>query len=164
MYDTLILSGGSVKGVAFLGAMRYLEEKEHHNFKIYVGTSIGSVINYLLILNYTPLEIVHRLCNSPMFEQLRRLNLVAVFKNEGVISFNPVYDELELLTLEKLNDIPTLKELYECSQKRYVACTFNATKCIVEYIDYQTHPDLSCLEAIRMDYGYSTCFSQGYRR
>ena len=63
MYDTLVLSGGGVNGILELGALQYCNDKNLlSSIKTYVGTSIGSIICYLLIIGYTPVEIIVYLC------------------------------------------------------------------------------------------------------
>lgn len=149
-FDTLVLSGGAVKGVAFLGGIQYLQEKNLLDLDYFVGTSIGTVINYLLIIGYSPLDIAHIVCTSSVFKVIHKMNWISMINNEGALSFEPIYEELEVLSLQKLNTIPTLQELYDKTQKKFVLCTFNATRRQLEYIDHTTDPDLNCLEAIRL--------------
>ena len=57
-YDTLVLPGGGIKGLILLGGVQYLIDNYYmKNIKNFVGTSIGSIIGYLLIIGYTPIEI-----------------------------------------------------------------------------------------------------------
>ena len=58
LYDTLVLSGSSIKGITFLGALQYLYDNSLlKNVKTFVGTSSGAMISFLLIIGYTPVEI-----------------------------------------------------------------------------------------------------------
>ena len=53
-YDTLILSGGSVKGCALLGSFKYLIDHEKINIKKLkhiISASVGSLMALPLILN-----------------------------------------------------------------------------------------------------------------
>jgi NTE family protein len=51
-YDYLVFSGGSIKGIAFLGALQVLLEHKiiNSNIKGYAGTSAGSIIASLLAI------------------------------------------------------------------------------------------------------------------
>ena len=57
MYDTIIISGGASKGIAALGSLQALiDRKLLDNVKRYIGTSIGSIISYLICIEYTPID------------------------------------------------------------------------------------------------------------
>ena len=60
-YNTLVLSGGGLKGFSILGALQYLvdEDKDHLLFlKKYYGVSVGAIICLLLIMQYQPKDIL----------------------------------------------------------------------------------------------------------
>jgi len=52
----LILQGGGVKGLSYIGALRYLEE-QGYKIKNIAGSSIGSVIGCLIIAGYNSYEL-----------------------------------------------------------------------------------------------------------
>jgi predicted acylesterase/phospholipase RssA len=55
---TVVLSGGGIKGIAHIGALKALEEKQIlKNIKVFAGTSIGGMIAALYIIGYTPDEM-----------------------------------------------------------------------------------------------------------
>ena len=46
MYTNLVLSGGALRAIAILGAIKYLEQLNLiKNIKEYVGTSAGTIFN-----------------------------------------------------------------------------------------------------------------------
>jgi predicted acylesterase/phospholipase RssA len=64
MYSNLVLSGGALRAVALLGAIKYLEELNIlKNIKQYVGTSAGSIISFLIIIGYSSYEIINMFSN-----------------------------------------------------------------------------------------------------
>ena len=79
IYDTLVLSGSSIKGFAFLGALQYLYENNKLNIDNYIGTSAGAIISYLLIIGYTPIEIFLDICTNQTIEKMQHFNIVAIF-------------------------------------------------------------------------------------
>src|SRR5271156_5786165 len=99
-FDTLVLSGGGIKGLAILGALHYVHDqlKVFTNFKNYVGTSIGSIICYLLIIGYTPLELLLYFFSTRFDEDLT-FNMINFFKGDGAVSFSLI--ETHLITLTK---------------------------------------------------------------
>ena len=58
MIKNLAISGGGSMGIGIIGIIKYLENKHIiKNIKNYIGTSIGSLICFLLILGYTTNQI-----------------------------------------------------------------------------------------------------------
>ena len=73
-YNTLVLSGGGIKGLLILGALQYLYETgklQKKNIRKYIGTSIGAIINVLLIIGYEPKEIVAHIVKSRFFDDIK---------------------------------------------------------------------------------------------
>ena len=111
IYDTLVLSGSSIKGFAFLGALQYLYENNKLNIDNYIGTSAGAIISYLLIIGYTPIEIFLDICTNQTIEKMQHFNIVAILQGKGAISFNIIRDHLERMTINKIGFLPTIQEL-----------------------------------------------------
>ena len=151
-YDTLVLSGGSINGIIILGGLQYLKDKNViNNIKTYVGTSIGGVIAYLLIIGYTPIEIIVYLCtNSHMFDKLKCFNIVNATRGEGAVSFSNISDELEKMTIDKIGKVLTMRDLETRFSKKLICITSNTTKSCAEDLSAETTPDLPCLTALRM--------------
>jgi NTE family protein len=159
-YDSIILSGGGTKGFCTLGALQYMYDnfliKEDN--KYFIGTSIGSIISYLLAIGYKPIEIVVYLCSNNVFELL-----LTNFSNtlwSGIYDYSIISKHCETMTLNKLNYIPTLKELKEILKKELIICSYNLTKHKREYISYLNYPNLSCIDAIRMSSSIPFIFNE----
>ena len=134
-YDTLTLAGGSTKGLMVLGALQYAYDNFLlNNIKIYVGTSCGAMISYLLLIGYTPIEF----------------NIVAMINSQGASSFSNIHENLEKMTIEKIGFYPTLKDLKDKFNKTLICVTYNITENKTEYLSYENYPNLPCLTAIRM--------------
>ena len=150
-YDTLVLPGGGVKGFIILGALQALKDFNFlQNLTKFVGTSIGSAISYLLILGYTPIEIVLTIYKHGWLEKTHNYNLVSLINGEGATSFDFITKILETMTLEKCGKFFTLLTLKEQLNKTLICVTYNMTQCKTEYLSYENYPDLPCLTAIRM--------------
>lgn len=150
MFDTLVLSGGSTKGFYLLGALQaFLDLDGGCSFKNYVGCSVGSILCYLLIIGYTPTEILVELCSHTWLESIH-INVVSLVSGSGFTSFSPIKEALEDLTLKKLSFLPTMKDLDEKYGKKLYCTTYNMSLCKTEYISVENYPDLPCLNALRM--------------
>lgn len=150
-YDTLVISGGAIKGLLLLGsiqcAMDNLLLKDVVNF---VGTSAGSMISYLLAIGYTPVEIIVYICTHQLLERMASFNLVAMLNGEGAVSYQPIQEALEKMSIDKIGYFPTLRELREKYNKNLVCATYNKTRHKMEYLSADNYPDLPCLVAVRM--------------
>lgn len=150
-YDTLILPGGGVKGFYILGAVQAgVDAGIFHNIKNYIGTSIGSIICYLLAIGYTPMEIIISVYSNRWLERLQFFNLVAMINGNGASSFTGLHECLEKLTINKIGKFLTLGKLKETLGKTLICVSYNMTKCITEYLGPDNYPDLPCITALRM--------------
>ncbi len=166
-YKCLVLASGGLKGLIQLGILHYLyENKSLSNITKYVATSVGSVICLLLIVGYTPLEILAFMCSHKL--QIKSgsslSNLVSDF---GLRSCEEIFETIEQMILEKMEYIPSLSELYDLYQKELHCTTFNLTCQKTEYLSHITYPDLSCIDGLRMScniplifpkFIYNNCF------
>lgn len=150
-YDTLVLSGCSQKGFVTLGALQYcIDNFLLTDTKYFIGTSAGAIISYLLIIGYTPIEIVVYLCTNQILERMQNLNIVAMIQGNGASSFNHLQEHLERMTIEKIGYLPTMLDIYKKFGKTLVCITHNVTQNITEYISHETYPSIPCLTALHM--------------
>jgi len=150
-YDTLVISGGAVKTFILLGALQYACDNYLLNeIDKYYATSGGSMISYLLIIGYTPIEIIIYICTHQVLEKMNNMNLMSVFDGNGVMSFLYIHEFLEKMTIEKIGFIPTFKDLKDKYNKELTCVTYNLTEEKTEYISYKNYPSLPCLIGIRM--------------
>ena len=149
---TLVLSGGSVRGFGILGAIQYIDEtRDIKNISSYFGTSAGAMISYLLCMGLKPLEIVHMILKENLLEKLKMdINIDDLLESQGIVNFDCITEELELITLAKFGKLFTLRTLYEELGKELGCVTFNYTKGKMEYLHYSITPNIPCLKAIQM--------------
>jgi predicted acylesterase/phospholipase RssA len=141
--NILILSGGGMKGISLLGAIKYLEENNIiDNIDTFIGTSIGGIICILLIIGYKSTDI-YKFSEIFDMSNIIDIDINSLFtkfsiNNDNV--YNLIFDKL----LESKNIDPniTLIEFYKKTKKKII-CT---TACIitkeVEYISYENYPEL----------------------
>tara|TARA_B100001996_G_scaffold353502_1_gene314910 strand:+ start:209 stop:1072 length:864 start_codon:yes stop_codon:yes gene_type:complete len=151
LYDTLVLSGSSVKGITFLGALQYLYDNSLiKDVKTFVGTSSGAMISYLLIIGYTPIEIFVYICTHQILDRMQHFNIVAMIQGSGATSFNSIHELLEKMTIDKIGYLPTIEDLETRFGKKLICVTHNLTEDKTEYISAETHPKIPCLTALHM--------------
>ena len=151
VFNGIAMSGGGLKGFGILGGIQYMmDNKLINDIKYYSGTSIGAIICYFLAIGYTPIEMIVYIITHNVFETNEHKGIEAIFKGEGVYDFSIFEKHFVKMTLEKIDYIPTLLELYEKMDKTLFTCTYNITQKKKEYISYHTYPNMSCIDAIKL--------------
>ena len=150
--DTIILSGGSIKGFLTLGAIQYIHDNLNTtSLTTFIGSSCGALIAYLLVIGYTPIEIMVYICTHDVLPKMTSsMDIVNAVNGQGAISFNFIHNILEKMTIEKVGRLLTMKELFEKSNKHLLCVTYNLTKDKPEILSHISFPDLPCLTAVRM--------------
>ena len=150
-YNTLILSGGGVKGFGMIGTLQYVKNKDRLKYiKKIIGTSIGSVIGYLIILGFEPSDIIIQCIQKNYFQKMERFRILRGIIGKGFLDFELFETILKDFTLQKLEKIPTFQELYDYNPIDFQVITYNYSKNREEILSNETTPNLSLLDALRM--------------
>lgn len=144
-YNNLVVSSGGMNGIICVGALNFLHSiKKLDTIKNYVGCSAGSIITLMLIIGYTPFEINQVLMDINPKEDFMNLDIFRLIKEFGIFSNNIIKKTFEKIIIDKLGFIPTMKELYELTNKTWTAVIVNYNEINVVYANYKTHPDELC--------------------
>lgn len=150
-YNTLVLSGGGVRGFAMLGTLQYLKQHRFLNrIKKYIGTSIGAILSVLLIIGYEPSDIIIKFIQKNYVKDFGNYSFVNAIRGNGFLSFDLFSQILKEVLLEKMESIPTLKEFDETFEITFTCLTFNYTKKCEEILNSDTFPELNIIDALRM--------------
>lgn len=162
-YDTLCFSGGGISGILFIGA---LDELQKYNFlnikniKNYYGTSIGSIISFILSLGYTIKEIIEFIKEFDFKKLEPNVECDTFFYEYGINSGTRIISLLQTLLKEKLNKTNiTFKELYELTKNKLGIVATNFTKNKEVLFSFENTPDFSVLLAIRMSIAIPLIFT-----
>lgn len=134
-YKILVLSGGATYGIMMLGC---LERFDLSSIEEYWGTSIGSVICFLL--HYmSPFEIFLKLFNH----------------KDHLLEFNPSRENISLFSLSSfinfvrdLTEDITFEQLYLKTHKKLYVTGTNVSKQKLTVFSVNTHPNMKVLEAL----------------
>ena len=153
--DTLIISGGGNKCISFLGSLKYLLDHKIINFdkiKTIIGVSGGMIFITPLLLGYSIDEIIQVFCktcqndliNYDDFSIQNMITEFGMFGNELIYFYTTIFEKYK-----KLNEI-NLRELYDLSGIDFIGKVVNLSKNKIEYINYQSHPELKLSILIQM--------------
>ena len=154
-YDTLILSGGSVKGYALIGSFKYLLDNniiKRDSLKHIISASVGSLMALPLLMNVS-IELFYKiiiqtnvqLYDKDDFNIANLINHFGIFDNSVVEKYVGVFCKY-ILKKENI----TLKELYKLSKIKFTVKVSNVSKNKVEYMNYLNYPDMDLITLIKI--------------
>ena len=149
-YNCLVLSSGGIKGIIQLGILHELIQQNPNilsTVNIYSGCSVGSIISCLLSMGFSPLEIFS---TSLLVNIGSDVNISQLSKNYGLYDIDAIFSKIEKIIIQKYGYIPTLKRLYELTNNIFICNSYNLSKHDIVYFSYQSHPELSCVDCLKM--------------
>ena len=162
--DVILAGPGGSKAFLMLGCLKRLFEtsetsetsetfhQENYLDQVtkWVGVSAGAAICLLLVVGYTIEEIIELCLSVSILDDVLCIKLNEIKEKMGLIRNKTVEDKLTTYVKNKFNKIPTLAELYLLTNKELTIVTYNLDKMRAEYLNKDTEPDLSCVEATMM--------------
>jgi predicted acylesterase/phospholipase RssA len=150
----ICFSGGGIQGFSFIGVLKKLIECNKLNLdkiNMYVGASIGSMLCFFFILEFSIKELEDFIINfnfSKLDSEINCINFLEKFGiNDG--------EKIKLLFIKclelKLNvkDI-TFIELFNKTKKKLLIVGTNLSKGVEELFSVDTTPNMSVITAIRI--------------
>ena len=145
--DTLVLSGGGLKGVATLGALERLRTAGLlAKVKTVVGTSAGALVGALVATRRDfrgALKTIGAHGYAPDFDFDR-------LSREYGLDNGQCIEKLLLALLDDKDADLTFAQLVAKYDIRLVVCVTNVSQRKAEYLGADTHPDMLIRQAIRM--------------
>jgi len=158
MIKNLVLGGSGPCCITYLGVLRYLKEiNKLDNIKNYYGSSSGSLINLLLILEYN-LDEIEEIFLKINFDDLVCYNIFKIediikcliynnwmdmIKNMGVNTNNKLEKFIKKIIKKKINNkYITFLELKKITKKNLYLKGFNITDNKLEIFSYKHTPNM----------------------
>jgi predicted acylesterase/phospholipase RssA len=150
-FKRLVLNGGGIHGISYIGAFKILEEnQELREIEEFVGVSAGSICCLGLVLGYTSDEMRGIIDNIELISE-RDISILSLFEKFGINNGNSIKKSIETILKGKgFKRGITLSELYKSTGKNFIIVVTNVSKFRAEYLNHETEPDLGVIEAIRM--------------
>jgi NTE family protein len=155
--DTLCISGGGIQGFSFISALDILVKHDYINLnkiKKYVGTSFGSILGFLLTINYTPEELIVYYKNFDLDNISVDFDLELFLSDYGFNNGDKYIELIKTLFFLKLRikEI-NFKDLEILTKKKLIIIGTNLTECKEEIFSSDTTPEFSVITAIRISIG-----------
>lgn len=149
--NILVLSGGGIKGIALLGGLHALYKLNMlKDITTFAGTSVGSLIAFLIILKYTPFDIFNFIKDYDL-NKLKGVSISTLLDFYGLDTGEKIMKLVEDFMIKKnINIHLTLLDLFNLTNKIFYITVVNVNKQKVEYLSHITHPQLEVIKAVRM--------------
>lgn len=154
--NKLVFSGGSTKGISYIGIIKGLEEKNLlKDIKTFAGTSTGAIFSFLLAIGYDYYSL-NSIVKSIDIEKLCKINKMSNYGFDDGI--NLISKIKELMDDKNIKYDITFKELFKLTNKRLIITVTNLTLKKAEYLDYKRTPDMNVLIGLRMSFSVPIVF------
>jgi len=157
--DTLILSGGSTKGISFLGSLNYLIEKKYidinfKNIKKITCVSASYLFVLMLILCKYDYKYIENEIYKFNFETILDINNISIknlINDYGLINDNKNHIYIKNLLKEKYDiEKMSLLKLFNISNIHIIVKVINISEQQIEYIDHINNPKMNILKLLQM--------------
>lgn len=156
-YTNLIFEGGGVKGLAYAGAIKYLEEINLlSKIKNFGGSSAGAIIACLLALGYNSEELKNIMEDTDFGSFIDDSifiteNIYKLIENFGIASGNVFENFIEKYIKNKTgNPNYTFKNLYDDKQITLVTTGTNLNRQMTVYFHKDSFPNMPIKRAVRI--------------
>ena len=149
--DTLILSGGSIKGISFMGSIKYLIENEYissdlKNIKKIICVSASFLFILMFILFEYNYDFIENEIYNYDFTNILNINdisLKSLVDNYGLINYSKIHLHVKKLLKKKYNvDKMSMLKLYNISNIHIIVKVVNLSEQKIEYIDHINNPKI----------------------
>jgi len=149
--EILIFSGGGIRGISHLGAIKALTELNMiTSINTIVCTSVGSIVGTLYCIGYLPDELLSIVVSLDM-NKCTSIHFESLITSFGLDNGNKIISIIEeLLKNKDINIDINFKDLYEKTKKELIITVFCINNNKVQYLSYKNTPKVSILQAIKM--------------
>jgi len=166
-YKNLVLEGGGVRGLAYVGAMQILDSLGVlENIERVGGTSAGAIQAMMLSIGYTPAEVLKAIEHIP----LKQFNDGSVAggisrlpKKFGFYKGERLYRWIDTLITRKTgNGNITFLQLHQQKQEKhykdlYITGSDLSYRCL-RVFSYETYPNMKIKDALRISFSIPLYF------
>lgn len=165
-YENLVLKGGGIKGFAYIGAFKALNDlnKLKHIKKV-IGTSAGSMFALLIACKFTNDEIAE--CVSKFFSEITQLDEsifsegMNLIKKNGIHDNTNIYNSINQILFDKFGiENMTMKQLFEKTdiELTVVGTCLSTHRCV--YFNHVTYPDIEIAKSIQISTAIPIFFTE----
>lgn len=162
-YDTICLSGGGVKGFAYIGALEHMEQNNMlilDNINHWAGTSAGSMLSFILSLGYSIKDVKEFIIGFNFLKLIPEPKIDNIIENHGIDNGDKIMIIIKNFLKEKYNmDDITYEEHYKLTNKKLTIIGTNYTKGTEIVFNHINTPTMSVLLSVRISISIPVIFT-----
>jgi predicted acylesterase/phospholipase RssA len=157
-YKNLVLSGGGVRGLYYIGFMKYYSDNLK-NFKNIAGTSIGAFVAVAIALGYSSDELLPYLVSIVDYSKVKSIQIFDFINNLGLDDGAKLEHFIKRMIRNKIGrkDITFSQTYKEYGKNIILTAVCVETKELV-YLSKETFPNMKIWKAVRMSLGVPFLF------
>ena len=157
----LVLSGGGLQGISFLGVLKYLSENKLLNdIDNYIGTSVGSLISFLLLIGYTYQELYDFCISFNMEKLVKDPNLDNFLEFYGFETSNKLtYVIKRLMDNKNISKDITFLEFFNLNKKKLTITGVCVNNKKLNLFNFENTPNMKILIAVTISCNIPILFS-----
>jgi predicted acylesterase/phospholipase RssA len=150
----LVITGGGTVILNAYGALREAHKQgiwSHDSVNSYYGTSAGSILSFMLALNYSWETLDKYIINRPWKTLINfsSINIYECFVGNGMLDADFFYETFTPLMRGKDMDINiTFSQFHALSGKELYCYALNLGSCKTEELSHKTYPDMRVIDGI----------------
>jgi len=151
-YHNLVFEGGAVKGFAYIGVIKELEDMGLlPKFKRFAGSSVGSLFASMLAIGFTAGEIISlkdSLDLNKLVSGFSFSKAYSIWDSFGMNKLNILEKQFRAIIKKKVDPDISLGNLYRQTKKDLVivTCCLNREKAV--YLHHSTYPKVTLINAL----------------
>jgi len=149
--NTLVISGGAMKGYLFIGVIKLLFEYNIiSRIKKYYGTSFGAIIVTCLVLGWNFDELLKISTKFPI-DSILNYDIDSFIENYGLIpkiNYETLYKKI--ISFKGFDPNITFKQLYDITGKELNIIVYDIKNSKAVIVNYSAFPDLMIWEGLYM--------------
>ena len=150
MFINIVFSGGALKGLAYLGCIKYFIENDMtKTVRNVIGSSVGSIFAFFSCIGIHPDDIIKHLPSLKVEEDVIE-NILNMYTTMGLKDGSEVVNLLKSVFRAKYDvDDMTFIEFSKRTGKNLVIAASNLNSQCIDFLSVDTHPSMSISTAIR---------------
>lgn len=149
--NSLVISGGGMKGYLYIGAIKLLfEQNIIKKIKYFYGTSFGGIVATCLNLDWSIDELLKFAIEFPVSEIIE-YDFDNIINNGGLVSqlnYETLYKKM--ISFKNFDENITFKELYDQTKKELHIITYSFKQAKSIDLNYMTYPNCKIWEGLYM--------------
>lgn len=153
MYKYLVISGGGIKGITYVGSLLILNKLNIlKNIKEYIGSSVGALLCALLNIGYNVNELKQIL--NIDFSKYLNINILQLFSKLGVDNGNTITKLIKSIIKQKVDPNITFIKLFKLTNKKLTITGSCLNDGEIYYFNYINNPNMKIINALRISISF----------